>query len=212
MSSYKKTKKIWIDLWEKRPGYASATNSDKHIKKSKMIEDRYSLILNSCGSFCELGVGSARNINFFHKNFPNWRYCGNDINPDIQDIIKSMYPDLLNYAEITIEDTLNYLKKCNSTDIMFTYGYLMHLPDDVIEAVCTPISSKTNRFIMLYEAYPHKPRAKVKRSYKKYRFEHDYENMFAIQPVLALLKQHPEIAAANSLLKSKSKYTQEYYL
>lgn len=143
-----------------------------------MIVDRYASFLNSCVNFCELGVGNGRNIHFFHEKFPNWHYLGNDICPDIHDIIRAIYPDLLGYAEITIEDTLNYLEVCNHTDIMFTHGHLMHLPDDVIEEVCSLISSKTDRFILLYEAYPHKPGAIVKASYKDYRFERDYENMF----------------------------------
>lgn len=54
----------------------------------------------------------------------------------------------------------------------------MHLPDDVIEEVCTLISSKTTGPITLFEAYPRKPGAKVKRGYKNYIFERDYESMF----------------------------------
>ena len=54
----------------------------------------------------------------------------------------------------------------------------MHLPDAVIEEVCALISSKANEFILVYEAYPHQPRAEVKESYKNYRFERNYDNMF----------------------------------
>jgi len=178
MSNYKKTKKIWTKWRKKNPSYASATNSDKHIKKSKMIVDRYSGLLNSCASFSELGVGNGRNIHFFHEKFPDWHYYGNDIYPDIHNIIRAIYPDLLDYAEIIIEDTLIFLTVCNNTDIMFTHGHLMHLPDDVIGEVCSLISDKTDRFILLYEAYPHRPGTKVKSSYKDYRYERDYENMF----------------------------------
>jgi len=158
--NYRKTKKIWVNWWLSNPEYAIATNSDEHVKRSEMIVNRYALILNGCRSFCELGVGTGRNIHFFHKRFPDWHYCGNDISPDIHDIIRSMYPDLLDYAEITVADTLNYLEVCNDTDIMFTYGHLMHLPDAVIEEVCTLIATKTNRFILIHEGYPHKAGAR----------------------------------------------------
>jgi len=175
---YRKTKRIWTNWWSRNPEYAMATTSDKHVKRSKMIVNRYASTLDGCGGFCELGVGTGRNIHFFHQRFPEWRYRGNDIYPDIHDIITSMHPDLLEYAEITIADTLEYLKVCDDADMMFTYGHLMHLPDAVIEEVCALISSKANRFIVIYEAYPHKPGAKVKASYKNYRFERSYDNMF----------------------------------
>ena len=79
--------------------------------------------------FLRVGVGSGRNIHYFHQKHPEWTYIGNDINPNIHDEIKSVYPDLLNWASIEIIDTLSYLRKADfQTDITFTHGHLMHIP------------------------------------------------------------------------------------
>ena len=178
-SNYKKTNKIWINWWKKQPEYAVNTNSDEHIQKSKIIVERYADLLKNCQSFCELGVGTGRNIHFFHERFPKWKYFGNDICPDIHKIIKTLYPNLLDYANIVVDDTLNFLNKCENFDILFTHGHLMHLPDDVIGKVCNLISQKTNKFILIHEAYPHTEGAQLKAEYKKYRFERDYAQMFS---------------------------------
>lgn len=137
--------------------------------------------MQDCQTFCELGVGSGRNIYYFHEKYPQWMYTGNDINPNIHDEIKSIYPDLLNWASIEIIDTLSYLKKDNfQTDITFTRGHLMHIPNDVISEVCNLISKKTSRCILLHEVYLSSKGLSLRKKlkYRKYRFDRDYEEMF----------------------------------
>lgn len=134
-----------------------------------------------CRLFCELGVGSGRNIYYFHRKYPKWKYIGNDINPNIYNEIKSIYPDLLDWATIEIIDTLSYLQKNNlQMDVTFTHGHLMHIPNDVIGEVCTLIAQKTKRYILFQEAYLNeKGISFMKRwKYKIYRFDRDYEGMF----------------------------------
>lgn len=137
--------------------------------------------MTGCRIFCELGVGSGRNIYYFHERHPEWKYIGNDINPNIYNEIKSIYPEILDWASIEIIDTLNYLRKDDlQMDITFTYGHLMHIPDDVITEVCSLIAKKTRKYILLQEAYLYGEGVSfIKRlKYKRYRFVRDYERMF----------------------------------
>jgi hypothetical protein len=175
---YRRTTRIWVRWWQDRPDYGMATNSAKHVARSRRIVDRYASVFAGCTSLCELGVGTGRNLHYFHERFPDWHYSGNDIAPGIHGTIASVYPELLQYAEILVADSLEYLKSCDSADILFTHGHLMHLPDAVIDQVFAMMADKADRFILLHEAYPHKPGSPVKSSYKRYRFERDYEGMF----------------------------------
>jgi hypothetical protein len=181
--SYSKTKKIWKNEWYQDPhsNYAQLTNQAKHIETSKNLVDKYGPKMADCSSFCELGVGSGRNLHYFHEKYPQWTYTGNDINPNIHNDIRTIYPDLLNWAKIEVMDTLTYLRQENfHPDIVFTHGHLMHLPNDVIEEVCNLISAKCQKHILLHEAFLNGPEIGfIKRwKYRKYRFDRDYEGMF----------------------------------
>lgn len=179
MTTYLKTKEYWITMY-KKVNYAQATNQAKHIKTSKFFVEKYGSRIKDCKIFCELGIGSGRNIHYFHEKYPELTYIGNDINPNTYEDIKSIYPNVLDYSSIEITDTLNYLRKDIKMDITFTFGHLMHIPDDVIDEVCTLIAQKTDRYILLYEAYLNeKGIPLIKRwKYRRYRFDRDYEVMF----------------------------------
>jgi hypothetical protein len=180
MSKYSKTKELWSQ-WYQKGTYTQATNQSKHVETSKRLVDIYGPQMKDSSVFCELGAGSGRNIYYFHDKYPQWTYIGNDINPNIHNEIKSIYPDLLSWAEIQIIDTLTYLRKEDfQTDITFTHGHLMHLPNDVIDEACDLIARKTRRYILLYEAYLNDKGISLRKKlkYKKYRFDRDYEGMF----------------------------------
>jgi len=190
MPTYTKTKKLWSKWYQKRKNYTKATNQAKHIKMSKFLVETYGHRMAGCRDFCEFGVGSGRNIYHFHAAHPEWTYKGNDINPDIHSEIKSMYPDLLSWASIEIADTLSYLKRDDlQTDIAFTHGHLMHLPNKVINEVCNLIAKKTEKYILLYEAYLNGPGVALSKrfKYRKYRFSRVYEERF---PGFVLEEKH----------------------
>ncbi len=132
----------------------------------------------ACHIFYELGVGSGRNLYNFHEKHKEWIYIGNDINPNTYNEIKSIYPGLLDWASIKIIDTLSYLRKdALQRDVTFTHGHLMHIPNDVIEEVCSLTVQKTKRYILLYEAYLNENGIGLikKLKYKTYRSDRDYE-------------------------------------
>lgn len=179
MTTYLRTKEYWITRY-KKGNYAQATNQTKHIKTSKFLVEKYGPRIKDCKIFCELGVGSGRNIHYFHEKYPELTYIGNDINPNTYEDIKSIYPNVLDYSSIEITDTLNYLRKVIKIDVTFTHGHLMHIPDDVIDKVCALIAQKTDRYILLYEAYLNEKGIGLikKWKYRRYRFDRDYEVMF----------------------------------
>ena len=171
---------MWLN-WHTKGRYALASHKVKHIESTKFIVEKYGPNLQGCRIFCELGVGSGRNIYYFHEKYPDWTYIGNDINPNTYEDIKSLYPDLLNWASVEIIDSLSYLRKDIKMDVTFTQGHLMHIPDDAIREVCSLIAEKTDKYILLMnEAFLNeKGIGFIKRwRYKRYRFDRDYEEMF----------------------------------
>ena len=87
----------------------------------------------------------------------------------------------MDWASIEIIDTLSYLRKdALQREVTFTQGHLMHIPNDVIKEVCSLITQKTKRYILLYEAYLNEKGIGLikKLKYKTYRFDRDYEEMF----------------------------------
>ena len=179
MTTYTKTQKKWRKIYRKI-NYAQGSNQPKHIKTSKSLVEKYGSRVKGLKIFCELGVGSGRNIHYFHEKHPELTYIGNDINPNTYEDIKSIYPDVLDYASIEIIDTLKYLKKVSKIDITFTHGHLMHIPDDTINEVCDLIAQNTSRYILLYEAYLNEKGIGLikKLKYSRYWFDRDYEGMF----------------------------------
>ena len=181
MARYSQTKQLWSQ-WYQKGNYAQSTNQPDNIQTSRHLVDTYGPKMEDCAIFCELGAGSGRNIYYFHQKHTEWTYKGNDINPNIHNEIKSVYPDLLSWTDIQIIDTLSYLRKDDfHTDITFTHGHLMHLPGDVIKEVCSLIDEKTRRYILLHEAYINDRGISLAKrlKYRKYRFDRDYEGMFA---------------------------------
>lgn len=180
MANYTQTSKLWSE-WYQKGTYARSTNTEKHIETSKHLVETYGPQMNGCKTFCELGAGSGRNIWYFHEKHPNWTYRGNDINPDIHNQIAAIYPNLLDWADIAIADTLTFLQRGDfSTDITFTHGHLMHLPNDVIDEICALIAQKTRKCILLHEAYLNGRGIGLRKrlKYRKYRFDRDYEDRF----------------------------------
>jgi len=173
--------KLWSS-WYQTSDYARQTNQQVHVERSKDVVKRFGPLMKDVNSFCELGVGSGRNIHFFREKYPQWLYFSNDINPTIIEQIDSIYPGLADKDNVNVEiiDTLSYLKKLDEMDVFFTHGHLMHLPHDVINEVCSLIAKKSRKHILIMEAG--KSSRKVswfKRwKYRKYRFERDYSDMF----------------------------------
>jgi len=179
MATYSSTKKIWVRLYNKG-NYARATNQAKHIETSKFLVETYGPRMVGCQIFCELGVGCGRNIYYFHEKYPEWEYIGNDINPKTYEDMGSVYPNVLKWASIEIIDSLSYLQRDIKMDVTFTHGHLMHIPDDVIGKLCSLIAQKTDKYILLNEAFLNeKGVGLIKRwRYRRYRFDRDYEGMF----------------------------------
>lgn len=181
MATYETTQNYWKRL-HRRTNYSKRNaRNDRHDMMTKHILDTYGWVMGVCESFCELGMGSGRNINIFHERYPRVYYYGNDISEKTRKVVRDLYPDMLLYADIQIQDTLSYVRELKKKDIIFTYGHLMHLPDDIIGEVCREIGEKSQKYILLHEAYE----TEVKdRNYKKYRFSRDYSEIFGDRWVL----------------------------
>lgn len=181
--AYNKT----IDYWGAKHASGSysivKTNKERHIKKTKLMINKFSNEISQCKSLCELGCGNSRNIYYLSQQYKNIQYYGNDIDPNLYQHIGTTYPELLanDNVKITQEDTLTYLKTLPSVDMIFTYGHLMHIPDEIIGKICSLISQKAKKFILLYEAFlDSKNLCQEKRErYKNYRFGRNYNDMFS---------------------------------
>ena len=139
---YSETKAYWVNKWRCQPEYADHLNRGKLIDGTKAMINGFSPLLEGAKSFCELGLGNGRNIHYFHEQFPAWEYQGNDINPAVHKAIRSQYPDILEYTDIKINDTLEYLKVCECADVIFSSDHLMHIPGSVIVEVCALMADK----------------------------------------------------------------------
>ena len=176
--SYQKTKKIWTNWWGEHASYGKATSSIEHIDKTRNMIKLHSELLGKCSSMCELGIGNGRSLYYFHEAYPDWDFRGNDIFPKIKEVISVCYPKVLDFADIAVQDTLAFLKECPEADLFLTFGHLMHIPNDVIGEVCDLIIQKAQKYILVYEAFPHNPRFELPDRYNGYRFERDYRGMF----------------------------------
>lgn len=180
--TYDKTINYWKTKHTSGSYSAIKTNKDRHVAKTKLIIRRFSNEINQCKSICELGCGNGRNLYYLSQQYSHIKYYGNDIDLNLFQHIKATYPELLNNdnVKITQEDTLAYLEALSPVDMIFTYGHLMHIPDDIIIEVCNLISQKAKKFILLYEAFIDsiKLSQEKKERYKNYRFGRDYNDMF----------------------------------
>ena len=175
-----------IDYWKTKhtSGSYSAikTNKDRHVAKTKLIIRRFSNEISQCKSICELGCGNGRNLYYLNQQYSHIKYYGNDIDPNLFQHIEAAYPELLDSynVKITQEDTLAYLERLLLPDMIFTYGHLIHIPDEIIIEICNLISQKASKFILLYEAFLESENLcqEKRERYKNYRFGRDYNNMF----------------------------------
>ena len=192
-SKYNSTKKFWIKK-HKSNTYAAAENVEKNNKISRTFIEKYINDIKDVQSIQELGIGSGRNLNIFFEFFPKIKFFGNDISPNVGEYIKKTFPNLYKILELTIQDTENYLKISPKVDLTFTHGHLMHLPNQIIDNVCKNIANKTNKYILIREAYTNKPGVGFlrKMKYRKYRFDRDYLDKFPeFKLIDKLITDHP---------------------
>lgn len=180
--TYNESKKYW-EVKHNSDAYSTIkTNKARHIKKTKYIIGLFKNTIIRCGSICELGCGNGRNLYYLSQQYKNIQYYGNDLDPNLYQHINIAYPELLNKynVKITCEDTLTYLERLLLPDMIFTYGHLMHIPDEAIGKVCDLISQKARKFILIYEAFidSRKLSQEKKERYKNYRWGRDYNNRF----------------------------------
>lgn len=178
---YNDTIKFWLDWWNglgsqrgKKVGldYATALASDHLLRNSVKILDEYHTLNVPIESFLELGCGSGRNIHVFHNELPHVEYTGVDIVPTLHFEIRRAFPDVLSFADIVISDALTFLRDTDrSWDLVFTYGFLMHIPDDVIDETIGHIKRVSNKIIMVCEVEDDR-----ESGYKWFR---NYENYFS---------------------------------
>lgn len=177
MISYKEACDFWLGIWKDEYGRRMSTAGYK--RASRHIVDALAPYLTEVNSFCELGMGNGRNIHYFHDKFPSWEFRGNDINPDIYLEMAQHFPKVIDYVSAIVLDTLEYLHECKQVDLIFTFGHLMHIPDDSIEEVCKLMLSKADKYIAIYEAFSHQQGAPRQRL-EGFRFERDYQKIFGL--------------------------------
>ena len=170
-------REFWKNTWLRNPQYVDELNSGAYRRRSVRMVEYFGPDIEDTETFCELGVGSGRNIFYFHEKYPGWKYSGNDINPGVLGVIAKDFPGVLECVNITIDDTLGYLKNIGGVDTLFTHGHLMHIPDSTIGEVCGWMAAKANKYIAIHEAHSHRENAIVFR-HERYRFERDYFDMF----------------------------------
>lgn len=192
-SQYKFTKNYWKSK-HKSIDYVKSGVLTKNNKISREFIERYLKKMNNINSLLELGVGSGRNLSIFQEHLPQIKYFGNDITQNLLEYVGSIYPEVLKLTELKVEDTYEYLNTSKKVDVTFTHGHLMHLPDEIIDNVCKNIANKTNKYILIREAYINNPGAGFIRNikYKKYRFDRDYTDKFSgFKLIDKLITEHP---------------------
>jgi len=173
MTSHEEAKAFWLNIWRVRPEYKDELNSNAYVTRTKAIIEILGSKIQNTETFCELGVGPGRNIFYFHEAYPEWKYIGNDINPDTHSVIEESYPGMLDYADITIADTLDYLKQIDPVDTLFTHGHLMHISDETIDEICELMAQKARKYIVMHEALGHMEQH-AECLHKNFRFERKY--------------------------------------
>lgn len=170
---YENTKNLWKKWWSKKPWYGRRTNLPKHLGRSEEIVRIFMDLGLTFSSFCELGIGSGRNIFYFHKCFPDAEYFGVDISPMVESVIRECHSSILEFVKLHIGDVLTFLQNPQfPTECIFTHGLLMHIPQDTIEELMQLIF-EWSRIVVFCEAY-HESYRKT----KSYRFERDYKEYF----------------------------------
>lgn len=178
MISYKEGCDFWLDIWKDDYGRRMSTTGYK--RTSQRVVNTLAPYLTEVESFCELGMGNGRNIHYFHEQFSNWGFRGNDINPDTYSEMALYFPKVIDYVSVIILDTLEYLRECKQVDLIFTFGHLMHIPDDSIKEVCELMSNKADKYIATYEAFGHQQWVSRPRL-EGFRFERDYQKIFDLE-------------------------------
>lgn len=173
-TTYDDTVEFWKSKHKTDSYSLIKTNKPRHIEHTQYILKKFAQEIAQCNSICELGCGNGRNLNAFLQEHPHVSLWGNDINPKLFIHIAQLYPDAFNRADLTICDTLDYLKEIPQMDMVFTYGHLMHIPDDKIEEVCGLINSKALKYILLFEARDIKTTPAKQKLYNNYRWARYY--------------------------------------
>lgn len=191
--TYKDTMEFWENWWmgkEKGRGtigkdYATLLAGEHLIRNSIKILDEYHTLnmTRTCKSFLELGCGSGRNLQIFHNEIPDMEYWGVDIMPKEIFIegISETFPEVLKFSNIVFVDALQFLEgqKERSFDIIFTYGFLMHMPEDSIETLCSEIRRASNKLIITCEVEENEDLGKP-----QYKWNRDYRNYFGTQTIV----------------------------
>jgi len=179
MINWKTAKKYWLKTYQ-NSNFINKSNSEEECLKAEEFVNKYASKIRWAKTICELGVGIGKHLNYFLKKYPNKSYFGNDFNPGMIEIIKQLYPNIIEKCEINIVSTDKYLKKyIKIVDAIFTYDHLMYIPEDLIDFECTKISTRVNKYILIHEI-----NSKIDykyndiKSFIRFGFGRDYTNMF----------------------------------
>jgi len=174
--NYEKQKAFWIRKWQKR--YESKLVRVGEAETVRIVTDFKKLRIDF-KSFLELGCGIGRNIFIFHRTFPEVSYTGIDISPMMKKSVRKRYSEILKYANLFTVDVLTFLKEqeLNSYDIVFTYGLLLHITEDVIDEVTKLMEECAAKAVVIYER--ENPRREC-----FWRIPRDYEHYFSLPCIL----------------------------
>ncbi len=173
---YEDAKRFWLNWWRRRRNYGHILDDQKHFKRTQHIIEKCQDLGLQFDSFCELGFGNGRNLDLFKGAYPDVHYCGNDINHKAFKAMEKLHP---NVTLVNLEkcDTLAYLQRLSdkSIDVIYTYGHLMHITQDVIFDTFANMKRVSKKYIIVYEGFR---KDGVYFRHKKYRFERDYRLYF----------------------------------
>lgn len=174
MINWKLAKRYWLKT------NSEYLNTPEQIEDAKNFIQKYASKIRWTNSICELGVGDGKHLYYFLEKYPNKKYCGNDFNPNISNIIKQSYPDIIDKCVIMCESTEKYLGKyLRYIDALFTYNHLMYIPDEDIDKICSNISYITGKYILIREIFTKiKYGDHDKNSFLLFGFGRDYTKMF----------------------------------
>ncbi len=174
MINWKKAKRFWLKT---NPEYL---NTPEQIEDAKNFVQKYASKIRWAKSICELGVGDGKHLYYFLEKYPNKKYCGNDFDPKVFNMIAESYPDISDKCFINCESTTKYLKKyLRYSDAIFTYNHLMYVVDEEIDQVCSNISYVTGKYLLIREIFTEvKYKDNNRDAFISFGFGRDYTNMF----------------------------------
>ena len=178
MINWKRARRYWTHIYQSN---SSSVNTPELVDAAKEFINKYASKIRWAKTICELGIGDGKHLNFFIEKYPDKKYYGNDFNPEVMALIEKTYPNVLDKSEIVLgKSTDKYLKNyIRYVDAIFTYNHLMYIPDDDIDKVCSRISDRTGKYILMHE-----PHTKVQysdineKAFINFGIGRDYTNMF----------------------------------